>query len=96
MMSERQLVSKFELLPNEILFECFEYLNGVDIFHSFDQLNSRFNTLIRNIPLNVDLSNTNEVLFNPVHKKILSDEELKKQVYFLKVIKCNIFTRGIS
>ncbi|CAF1452759.1 unnamed protein product, partial [Rotaria sordida] len=44
-------ITKFELLPNEILVECFEYLNALDIFHSFDQLNYRFYILIRNIRL---------------------------------------------
>ncbi len=42
---------KFELLPTEILIECFEYLDTLDIRYSFDQLNDRFNKLIRNIPL---------------------------------------------
>jgi hypothetical protein len=46
---------KFELLPNEIFLECFQYLNAPDTFHSFDQLNYRFYTLIRNIyPLYLD------------------------------------------
>ena len=35
-----------ELLPNEILLDLFEYLNGVDIFHGFYGLNSRFNLLL--------------------------------------------------
>ncbi len=41
---------KFELLPNEILIECFEYLNGPDIFYSFDQSKNHFYKFIRNIP----------------------------------------------
>jgi hypothetical protein len=40
-MSDVQTIVKFESLPNEILIQCFEYLNGSDIFYSFDQLNSR-------------------------------------------------------
>ncbi len=32
-------IMKFELLPSEIMIECFEYLNVPDIFYSFDQLN---------------------------------------------------------
>jgi hypothetical protein len=46
---------KFELLPNEILIDCFEYLNALHIFHSLDQLNYYFSTLIRSVPLYVEL-----------------------------------------
>jgi hypothetical protein len=45
---------KFELLPVEIFIECFQYLNAPDIFYSFDRLNNRFHTLIRNIQLNLN------------------------------------------
>ena len=51
---------KFELLPQEMLIECFQYLNAFDIFYSFDQLNSRFNNLIRHIPLHIYFQNVNK------------------------------------
>jgi hypothetical protein len=55
---------KFELLPNEIFIECFEYFNVLEIYYSFDVLNSRFNKLIRNIPLNIDFQNVRKKLFD--------------------------------
>jgi len=36
----------FEFLPNDILFELFEYFNGVDLLRAFLGLNYRFNNLI--------------------------------------------------
>ena len=73
-MSEIEATMKLESLPNEIFIECFEYLNYVDIFSSFDQLNYRFNKLIRNIP---------KVLFDQFCKKLLSNREIKKQIHSL-------------
>ncbi|CAF4092271.1 unnamed protein product, partial [Rotaria sp. Silwood1] len=37
---------KFELLPNEILFDLFDYLNGVDLLNAFYGLNYHFNFLL--------------------------------------------------
>jgi hypothetical protein len=36
----------FELLANELLFDLFEYFSSVDLFHSFNGLNSRFDCLL--------------------------------------------------
>ncbi|CAF1427017.1 unnamed protein product [Rotaria sordida] len=74
---------KLELLPNEILLECFKYLDHVDIFYSFDQLNYRFNKLIRNIPLHLDFRNINILICDQFCKKILSNQEMKKQIISL-------------
>jgi hypothetical protein len=57
---------KFELLPNEIFVECFQYLNAPDIFHSFDQLNHRFSKLIRSNPLHLNFDNMNKLIFNQI------------------------------
>ncbi len=35
-----------ELLANELLFDLFDYLSSVDLFHSFNGLNSRFDSLM--------------------------------------------------
>jgi hypothetical protein len=75
---------KFELLPNEVLIECFEYLNALHIFHSFDQLNYRFSTLIRRIPLYVDFRNIHpRIICDQFSMILLSDQETKKQIYTL-------------
>ncbi|CAF4880908.1 unnamed protein product [Rotaria sp. Silwood1] len=39
---------KFELLPNEILLDLFDYFNGVDLLRGFYGLNTRFNFLLYN------------------------------------------------
>jgi hypothetical protein len=36
----------FELIPNELLFDLFEYLSSVDLFHAFNGLNIRFDNLL--------------------------------------------------
>jgi hypothetical protein len=75
---------KFELLPNEVLIECFEYLNALHIFHSFDQLNYRFSTLIRSVPLYADFRNIHQrIICDQFSMILLSDQETKKQIYTL-------------
>ena len=63
-MSDIQGMMNFERLPNEILIECFEYLNIFEIFYSFDRLNSRFYKLIRNIQLQLNFENIPKTLFD--------------------------------
>ena len=82
-MTDTHIIMKLEFLPNEILFECFQYLNAVYIFHSFDQLNYRFNKLIRSIPLHLDFQNIHKLLFDQFCKQILSNPKIKAQVYSL-------------
>jgi hypothetical protein len=78
-MSEKQVVMKFELLPNEILIECFEYLNSPDIFYSFDQLNYRFYKLIQTIPLHFNCEYIRKSTFDQFCTKILLTPEIKTQ-----------------
>jgi hypothetical protein len=75
----------FEILPNEMLIEVFEYLNAVDIFYSFDQLNSRFNKLIRSIPLHLNLQYVRKSIFDRFCTKMLSNPEIKNQIISLKL-----------
>jgi hypothetical protein len=84
-MSEIQIVMKFELLPNEILIECFEYLNAPDIFHSFDQLNYRFSNLIRTIPLHLHFQHVRKSTVDQFCTKILSNPSIKRQIYSLQL-----------
>ena len=37
-------IMKFEFLPNELTFECFQYLDTLDLFYSFNELNFSFIT----------------------------------------------------
>jgi hypothetical protein len=84
-MSDIQAVMKFELLPNEMLLECFQYLHPFDIFHSFDQLNNRCNALIRNIPLCINFQDVNKSIFDQFRIKMLLNPEIKDQIYSIKV-----------
>lgn len=76
---------KFESLPNEIFIECFEYFECFEIFHSFDQLNYRFNQLIRNISLHLNYQRNQKLLFDKFCMKMLSEPEIKNQIYSLKI-----------
>jgi hypothetical protein len=82
MMSDRQSVMKFEYLPNEILLECFQYLNTFEIFYSFNQLNNRIDILINNIPLSINFDNVNKLIFDQFCK---INPEIKNKIYSLKV-----------
>ena len=76
---------KFELLPNEMIIECFEYLNGQDIFYSFDRLNSRFDKIIRSVWLHLDFEHVKKSLFDQVCRKMLLNPEMKKQILSLQL-----------
>ncbi|CAF1006676.1 unnamed protein product [Adineta steineri] len=74
----------FEFLPNENLLQCFHYLNIIDIFHSFDQLNHRFNSLIRNIPFSLNFQNIqNKFQCDQFCMKMSMDGTIKNQLYSL-------------
>ena len=76
---------KFELLPNEVFIECFQYLNAPDIFHSFDRLNYRFHILIRNIPLHLNFQQFKIFQFNEFSETMLSNPEIRQNIIYLKL-----------
>ncbi|UJR17353.1 hypothetical protein I4U23_004248 [Adineta vaga] len=73
----------FETLPNEILLECFDYLNAPDIFYSFGQLNYRFKQLLENISLHFDCRYISKSVFDQFCILILLNPAIKKQIYSL-------------
>jgi len=80
------MVTKFEVLPNEILIQCFEHLNALDLFYSFDQLNYRFNYIIRHIPLYVNLEgDINKSIFDQFCNQTLLNPQIKDEVYALNL-----------
>ena len=87
---------KLELLPNEIFIECFQYLNAPDIFHSFDQLNSRFYTLIRSISLHVSFQHFKKSSFNEFCQTILSNPEIKEKIISLQLSNDGTFGQTAS
>jgi hypothetical protein len=80
-----QMKMKFESLPNEIVIECFEYLNGPDIIYAFEKLNYRFQMLIECIPLRIDFQMINKTIFDRFCKQILQNPLLKQQIYSIKL-----------
>ena len=80
-------LSPIELLPNEILIDCFEYLNAFEIFYSFDRLNSCLYKLIRTIPLHLNFQYVRKTIFDQFCLTIKSNPELKKTNLFIKIIK---------
>jgi len=76
---------KFELIPNEILIEIFEYLSIYDILNSFNQLNKHFNEILRRIPLHLKFANIQKCLFDKFCQLLLSNPEIKNQIYSLKL-----------
>jgi hypothetical protein len=70
----------FELLPNEIYIECFEYLDALDIFYSFDQLTDRLNALIRNISLHINFQHVRKAKFSQFCRQISSDPEILQHI----------------
>ncbi len=75
----------FELLPNEILLECLKYLDAIDIFYSFDGLNSRFQSLICSIRLLVDMRHVDKFHFDHFCMKMLSNKKIQEQICSLKL-----------
>lgn len=69
----------FEILPNELLIECFRYFDALDLLYSFDQLNSRFNQLLRTFPLYLNFQYSEKFKFDQFYKKI----QLNIQIYSL-------------
>ena len=57
--------SLLEILPNEIFIQIFRYLNAEHIFLAFDNLNWRFNALLRNLDnLVFNFWDNNNILVN--------------------------------
>ncbi|CAF1475170.1 unnamed protein product [Adineta ricciae] len=82
-MTDNQTVTRFELLPNEILIQCFQHLDALQIFSSFDQLNSRFNELIRCIPLHLHFRNYPHSLCQRFCDEMLRNPSMRESIHSL-------------
>jgi hypothetical protein len=63
-------LSRFELMPDEILLEIFEYIPLIDLFNGFVNLNFRLNFLLRDVRLGVFIhqhEQTNKYLLNALY-----------------------------
>lgn len=77
---------KFEHLPNEILILCFEYLNALEIFYGFKQLNYRLTNLISSIPLHINFENVNQIMLENFRRQLLLNTKLINQIYSIKLL----------
>jgi len=75
----------FETLPNEVLLYCFEYLNGGDIYYSFNNLNNRLSQLIDSVPLYLDFRETSKDNFNKFCDHLFANDDRKQRVYSIKL-----------
>ena len=76
---------KFEFLPNDILIRCFQYLDGVDLLYSFDELNHRFTKLIRTIPLKLDFRSIPKLKFITFCTFLSENQTIKHQISSLQL-----------
>jgi len=65
--------SVLENLPNEILYEIFEYLDIYHIYDGFYKLNKRFKNLFNNsnLPIRINISTMTKTNFERYYKKII-------------------------
>lgn len=79
-------ITKFDLLPNEIVVKFFEYFNAPDLFYSFWQLNNRYNTLIiNNGLLHLDFQHIHKTAFDRFCQLLLLYPKIKKQIVWLRL-----------
>ncbi|CAF1429499.1 unnamed protein product [Adineta ricciae] len=84
-MSDKRTRTKFEHLSNEVLMDCFEYLNAPDVFYAFEQLNPRFYRLVRAIPLRLNFEDIDKIIFDRFCEKMLDYTEIQQQIYSIKL-----------
>lgn len=71
--------TQFEYFPNEILIEIFEYFNASDLYHTFYNLNLRFNRLLQSLDqLYLILPTTD--LYNSIYLPYISTLIINKRV----------------
>ncbi len=65
-MLDQLIISSIENLSNELFYEIFDYLDGIDIYEAFSNLNYRFQQLLTSssILFKIDLNDiTSEEIF---------------------------------
>ena len=76
---------QLENLPNEIFLDCFEYFHSFDSLYSFNQLNHRFNRLLRILPWHLNLEQIDRVVYDLLCQHMLVDPDVQQQVYSLRL-----------
>jgi len=64
--------SRFEYLPNEIVYEIFKYLDTYHVYEGFFNLTKRFKNLFySNLPFKVNISIMSKQKFQYYHKNLI-------------------------
>lgn len=88
------LLIQFESLPNDMILEHFKYLHTFDFYHSFGQLNSRLNELIRQSLLKLNLQHVRKAVFDQYCQQLSlkPDTKNRNKVHVIKLKDfCHIF-----
>lgn len=69
-----KIVSHFEDLSNELIYEVFEYLDNFHVYQSFSNLNERFDDLLfnSNLPMKINVSSLSKSELKEYDKNVLS------------------------
>ncbi|UJR18408.1 hypothetical protein I4U23_005313 [Adineta vaga] len=84
-------IANFEILPNEIIYEVFDYLDSYYIYQSFYHLNYRFRSLLIDsiLPLKINVPLISQKAFNHYNQDIIIPNIQK--IDTLRIENCFIF-----
>ena len=84
-MSDTKIAMKFENLPNEILFDCFEYFHKLDLLYSFGRLNHRFDQLFQTLPWRLNFENIKRETYDEVCQDMLVNPDVQQRIFSLRL-----------
>jgi hypothetical protein len=89
------LITYFEDLSNEVIYEIFESLDFYDVYIAFSNLNQRFENLINSIlTINIDLSSISKSKFQYYYKQIIIPNQLR--IHLIRLTNLFIYREFIS
>ncbi|CAF0853976.1 unnamed protein product [Didymodactylos carnosus] len=86
------MVTYIEHLSDELILEIFEYVKSHILFGTFYNLNKRFNSILNDVHLSIDLKyNMSKALFDQYCHKILNHKQRCQQIFYLKLFNTSTF-----
>ncbi|CAF0795759.1 unnamed protein product [Didymodactylos carnosus] len=86
------MVTRIEHLSDELILEIFEYLKPHILFDTFYNLNKRFNSILNDVHLSIDLKyKMSKTLFDQYCHKILNHKQRRQQIFYLKLSNTRTF-----
>ncbi|CAF1269201.1 unnamed protein product [Didymodactylos carnosus] len=80
------MITCIEHLSDELILQIFEYLKPHILFDIFQNLNKRFNSILNDVHLSIDLKcNMLKALFDQYCHKISKHKQRCQQIYYLKL-----------